>query len=275
MAQKRMLNKSISISDKVNCLSDKAKILYTWGIAHTDDFGLIYYSPLKLKNLVVPFWNENEQEMLKIVNEILKNKLWLMVEFEKNKYYQYSKFNNHQEFRKDIKPILLGGAKNEWENANLIEMRTDADGCGRMRTDAFSQKVVRSAEKSPCIKLREVKLREVKLREELKIKNPNETTSKYNYEDEDMNIAKYLLELIRINNPNHKEPNLRLWADDIRKMRKIDGREENDINLIIKWAQKDDFWNANILSAGKLREKFDQLVAQAKRDINNNMIIKV
>ena len=67
-------------------------------------------------------------------------------------------------------------------------------------------------------------------------------------------------------NQEIKEPNFQQWADDIRKMIEIDKRTEDQVRRMITWSQKHVFWSANILSARKLREKYDTMAAQAKRD---------
>nr|WP_216682577.1 phage replisome organizer N-terminal domain-containing protein [Enterococcus innesii] len=67
-------------------------------------------------------------------------------------------------------------------------------------------------------------------------------------------------------NQEIKEPNFQQWADDIRKMIEIDKRTEDQVRRMITWSQKNGFWSANILSARKLREKYDTMAAQAKRD---------
>lgn len=43
-------------------------------------------------------------------------------------------------------------------------------------------------------------------------------------------------------------------------MRERDGRTRREIADLFAWANADGFWQANILSPGKLREKWDQLV---------------
>ncbi len=77
-------------------------------------------------------------------------------------------------------------------------------------------------------------------------------------------LANRLYERILENNPNHKKPNLQKWANDVRLMIERDKRTEKQITYLIDWCQNDNFWKANILSTGKLREKFDQLIMQVK-----------
>jgi hypothetical protein len=63
-----------------------------------------------------------------------------------------------------------------------------------------------------------------------------------------------------------REPSLDRWANDIRLMREADKRTDEEIRATFAWANDDDFWKANILSPGKLREKFTTLLGQQNRN---------
>lgn len=92
------------------------------------------------------------------------------------------------------------------------------------------------------------------------------------YKSQDLRLANLLFELIKENNPTHKQPSIESWAEEVRKMREIDKRTEQQIEFLMRWAQNDNFWRGNILSTKKLREKFDQLVMQCKNKIDKNKI---
>lgn len=98
--------------------------------------------------------------------------------------------------------------------------------------------------------------------------------SKVSFEPIDRELSEFLLERIKANTPTFKSPNIENWAAHIRLMRERDGRTEEQIRFIIDWCQKDVFWQANILSTSKLREKFDTLVAQMKRKSTRDTIKK-
>lgn len=73
-------------------------------------------------------------------------------------------------------------------------------------------------------------------------------------------MASFLLyKEIMIRDSNFRVPNLLNWCKDIDKLMRIDGRTFNEIVAVIRWCQQDDFWQNNILSTKKLREKFPQL----------------
>jgi hypothetical protein len=55
------------------------------------------------------------------------------------------------------------------------------------------------------------------------------------------------------------------WLRDAERMRRIDGRTHEQVMAAIDWCQQDNFWRANILSPGKLREKYEQLRLAAAR----------
>ena len=61
----------------------------------------------------------------------------------------------------------------------------------------------------------------------------------------------------------------RKWTTTAQRMLDIDKREPQKIADLIRWAQSDEFWMANILSMDTLREKFDQL-ALKREHANGN-----
>ena len=85
------------------------------------------------------------------------------------------------------------------------------------------------------------------------------------YSPEDMAMAELLVELIQKNNPDWKlRGNMDTWAEHIEKLHRIDGRTYQQIEYMIRWVQADSFWQQNILSTAKLREKFNDLIPKLK-----------
>lgn len=86
------------------------------------------------------------------------------------------------------------------------------------------------------------------------------------YTDVDLRLAQLLADLIKGNNPDwNMRGKIETWAEHIEKLRRIDGRTPQQIEYMIRWVQADDFWQANILSTAKLREKFNNLIPQVKK----------
>lgn len=100
---------------------------------------------------------------------------------------------------------------------------------------------------------------------ETKLNKTKDTRTKFN--DEHLRLARLLDSLIRQNNPETRKRSKKTfesWADEIRKMEKLDKRELKKIENAIKWSQGNTFWSSNILSAYKLREHYDTMVSQRK-----------
>ncbi len=55
------------------------------------------------------------------------------------------------------------------------------------------------------------------------------------------------------------------WADEIERMKCLDGRSEEDIWEALEYAVTDPFWQTNIRSTAKFREKFETLILQARQ----------
>jgi len=85
---------------------------------------------------------------------------------------------------------------------------------------------------------------------------------------DEIRVAKYLLKKILENKPNFKQPNIDIWAKDIREAITKDGRTPDQLIGCIDWiySKQGSFWIPNILSGKKLREKFDVMESQM---INN------
>lgn len=89
-------------------------------------------------------------------------------------------------------------------------------------------------------------------------------TKQYADDSDYMKLANLLLNRIRRNDANFKQPNLQHWADDMRKLVELDKRSCKQVQKVILWSQKDSFWKSNILSAAKLRKQFTKLLIQSK-----------
>ena len=84
-ARGRMLWGSISTSERVNRLSLKAALLYTWLLPHADDQGRMSGSPATIKAVVVPMQRDiTESEILGLLDEIeIQSLITLFVAEEK------------------------------------------------------------------------------------------------------------------------------------------------------------------------------------------------
>lgn len=100
-----------------------------------------------------------------------------------------------------------------------------------------------------------------------KNKRPRSKASRtYAPTEQPYRIAEHLYKRILEHQPDLKKPDLQKWADNVRLAHEHDGREYDKLAKLVDWAQDNDFWQANILSTKKLREKYDILTGQANRE---------
>lgn len=72
-------------------------------------------------------------------------------------------------------------------------------------------------------------------------------------------LAELLLVKILEHLPGFKRPDLQKWAKGMDSILRLDKRPAEEVKAVILFAQGDTFWQANILSADKLRKHYDRL----------------
>jgi uncharacterized protein YdaU (DUF1376 family) len=81
---------------------------------------------------------------------------------------------------------------------------------------------------------------------------------------DDDRLARWMFGLINQAVPGTKQPKFDKWQNTIRLMRERDSLTHRQIAEVFAWANRDAFWQTNILSPDKLREKFPQLQAKSQ-----------
>jgi len=108
--------------------------------------------------------------------------------------------------------------------------------------------------------------------EKSNIFNAKKVVSKPQYEpsDESKKIVEYFIKYLTVHKPDRKptsESTKISWCRDVDRMLLRDKRTPRRICEVIKWIfTSSDFWPPNIQSTKKLRDKFDQLEMQIRRD---------
>jgi phage replication O-like protein O len=97
------------------------------------------------------------------------------------------------------------------------------------------------------------------LRPEAAVQTPK--GDKWGTED-DLKAAEWIFKRVQIVSPNARQPNWPAWSNDIRLLRTALQVTHHDICEVFLWASRDHFWQSNVLSPAKLREKWDTLKIQ-------------
>ena len=89
--------------------------------------------------------------------------------------------------------------------------------------------------------------------------------------DKEYKLANYLSKQIseRLDRPLQTEKILQNWSNEFEKMVRLDKIDIEDIKKVLIFSQQDDFWQTNILSAGKFRKQYLQLLSKMKKGNNN------
>ncbi len=86
---------------------------------------------------------------------------------------------------------------------------------------------------------------------------------------DDLKAAEWLFSKVQVVAPTAQEPNWPSWSNDIRLMRNALHVTHHEICEVFKWANSDHFWQTNVMSPSKLREKWDTLKAQMSQPNRN------
>jgi hypothetical protein len=102
-------------------------------------------------------------------------------------------------------------------------------------------------------------------------KNVKNDKNDKNISSEFFFLSNLLKTRILQNNPkaNITNSQLKQWTEIIRLMIERDNRTLNEIETLIEFSQKDDFWKTNILSMQKLRKQFDQLTIKRNQKLKD------
>ena len=60
--------------------------------------------------------------------------------------------------------------------------------------------------------------------------------------------------------------NINKWADDMRLIEERDNVTIEQIEYVLNWLPTNSFWSTNVRSPKKLREQFERLVAEIKKE---------
>lgn len=104
-------------------------------------------------------------------------------------------------------------------------------------------------------------------------KNTQKSTNKESAMADDVDpeverLCTLLADLVEGN--GSKRPNVtQRWRDQCRLLIHADGRTPSQVENAIRWSQAHSFWCSNVRSMPKLREQFDTMRLQAKRDLKS------
>ena len=239
MVPNRIIKDTIWTSPNFNKLSAQAERHFYRVLLAADDYGCFECTPKVVKGKCYPLKNIAPAQIAKYQEELGKLGIlgfWKDGDRQFAKFLMFDKHNTKYGVTKEGKPTR--------------HRRKTPDPPKKLLPTFASPEQTVSNPKSLI------------LNPESSITNPK----KIFVEDSDeFRLASLLFQKIQERKPDYKEPNLQSWAKDIDLMLRIDKRKPEIIDKAILWCQVDDFWQNNILSAGKLRKQFDRLEMEMRK----------
>lgn len=107
MAQKRLIDKKISLSEKLAELPFGAQLLYTWMIPHADDFGLLQGSPRTIKAQVLPMADVSLADVTSWIIKMERLGLLKSFKYQEKEFYHIQDFEKNQNLRHDMQPYII------------------------------------------------------------------------------------------------------------------------------------------------------------------------
>lgn len=147
MAQKRMIDKKISVSEDVASLTTDAQLLFTWMIPHADDAGLLPYSARSIKALVVPMKDWRVEDIGIHLETIREAKLIDLFEWEGDKFWHITNFHNHQTLKRDRNPQCIAKNLTSWNQLESIWKTLETQGVEERKKGAKGIAVYENAKK--------------------------------------------------------------------------------------------------------------------------------
>lgn len=221
----RIILKSISGSKKLSKVkTDGARLLYTWLIPHLDINGCFSGDPVVINGQILSRLNKTIDTVEAYLSDLQANHLIIRYAADGDDFVFVPDFVKRQPKlrpEKEAKPTIPLPTREQIDAAWKDKKPSGGGGGG-----------------AP----------------------PSPSPHSYAETSKELSLSKLLLDLIRDRNPGFKAPtNLQSWAKQISEMIRVDKRDPQKIEDVIKWCQADSWWQNNVLSTKKLREKFDQL----------------
>ncbi len=293
--RRRMLNPDFFTDPDIVSLDPFGRLFYQglWCVA--DDSGCFELNALYLKMKIFPGDNISLDDIQGYIDTLIKQKKLIAYHVDGKDYAWLKNFFKHQKLDKPSSPTVplppwvkfhgeeeFGNQRHKWYYEIIEPVGDNSGTCRGNVVDVTTPEVNRREEK-----------RSEGERNRKDSPNPpgpdpspasqqliddGQKEPKYTEDSPPYRAAMYLRNRILENNPrarvpddDPRDPLLQKWAKEMDRLNRIgppggkQGYSWQEVKQLIDFSQDDEFWRANILSAGKLREKCVQLENQMKR----------
>lgn len=278
MARMRYLKAEFFWDEKIGELPFEHRLLFQglWVLA--DREGRLEDRPKIIKKDVFPYDSLDVDSMLEVLS---RGGLIDRYSIEGKRYIQVKNFLKHQRPHKEEKSSKIPRMSNDGEPPSIDReppflkcesLPGELGNWGIGELGIKKHQVATKKNVTPDFEKLEEILEEPEIKTPEKALVPVEEPETLSQARE---LSAFFREKILERYPNHLlgKPGSRSafekWPIEIERMLRLDGRSPPDVREMIVWVTAHEFWAANILSASKLREKWDTLEAQRQRDGKN------
>ena len=250
----RIIKESIRTSKTVNAMTDFQFRIWVYLITYVDDYGRGSADPEIIKGFVLPRRKRvSESDIEKTLAELAGMGCISLYDVDGESYFYFPNWSSHQRIQTK-KPKFPEPVNSE------SRCTTVSHGESRCTTVSHGESRSESESKSEY----EYKKGKSELCE------PGQawpSPAKFSSEDNAYQAAVYLDRQIQARFEGQKsvgEKRLQAWAVEFDRCHRLDGHSWEDISKVLRFSQKDPFWSQNILSGGKFRDKYLQLLAKMR-----------
>lgn len=273
MARSRNIKPGFFLNDELAECDPLARLLFAglWCIA--DREGRLEDRPKRIKAEVLPY---DDCDVDQLLDQLAERDFIVRYEVDGLRYIQIINFSKHQNPHVKEAPSIIPPPPEQDIAPNEHHTSTVQEPEQNNSFPADSLKLIPDS-LNPYTESISISTSEPNSDTTQKSEKPKKTRQLPVFDEntEQYKLALFMRSCILENLPNAKVPDptpdkLRRWAYDIDLMMRIDNRSPEEIKELMDWSHRDPFWKANILSPGKLREKWDTLVAHRMRDLEKN-----
>lgn len=238
----RIIKESIRTSKTVNAMTDFQFRIWVYLITYVDDYGRGSADPEIIKGFVLPRRKRvSESDIEKTLAELAGMGCISLYNVDGESYFYFPNWSSHQRIqtKKSKFPEPVNGES---------RCTTVSHGESRSESESESESEYKKGKSELC--------------------EPGQarpSPAKFSPEDHAYQAAVYLDRQIQARLEGQKsvgEKRLQTWAVEFDRCHRLDGHSWEDISKVLRFSQKDPFWSQNILSGGKFRDKYLQLLAK-------------
>jgi hypothetical protein len=275
MARIRSIKPDLCKDETLAGVSRDARWLFVGLITISDDYGRFRAHDALIRGEVFPYDDVTRDEVGAWVAELVDAGRIRTYTVEGQAYGHLVNWARHQRVDNGGKSDIPPPPHDDGSRTSRTSEDIDSDSppssasCGELRRVLEDSSETRgdpsaSCDDSPLYKEGKGRDKEGKGREAADAAAAADTPDTPEADPETARLCELLADLIEANGSKRPRVN-RTWIAACDRLRRIDGHPPDHIERAIRWCQADDFWQANVMSMPKLREKWDVLRLQAER----------